>query len=111
LWNGTVWTRVSSTGPSARFGAGIAYDMKHGEVVLFGGVDSTNRKLNDTWLWNGERWRRAEGTRPPPPRSEGYLAYDEKRGVVVLFGGEGAATVPTLGDTWEWNGVGWTRVR
>jgi hypothetical protein len=110
-WNGSQWTRVSSTGPSPRFGAGIAYDMKRAETILFGGVDSTNQKLNDTWRWNGTAWRRAEATAAPPVRSEGYLAYDERRGVIVLFGGEGVEAVPTLGDTWEWNGTRWTRVR
>jgi hypothetical protein len=28
---------------------------------------------------------------------------------MVMFGGEGANVVPTLGDTWEWNGTQWTQ--
>ncbi len=107
----TTPPRVARTGAPARFGAGIAYDSKRGETILFGGVDSANTKLNDTWRWDGQSWRRAEVTLAPPPRSEGYLAYDEARGVVVMFGGGGVAVVPTLGDTWEWNGTQWTKVR
>ncbi len=110
-WNGARWARVARSGPPARFGAGIAYDGKRGETILFGGVDSANTKLDDTWRWDGRSWRRAESALAPSPRSEGYLAYDEARGVVVMFGGEGAVVVPTLGDTWEWNGTGWTKVR
>jgi hypothetical protein len=110
-WNAVRWTRVASNGPPARFGAGIAYDSRRGETILFGGVDSANTKLNDTWRWDGQNWSRAESALVPPPRSEGYLAYDEARSVVVMFGGEGVAVVPTLGDTWEWNGMRWTKVR
>ncbi len=43
---------------------------------------------------------------PPSQRERFAMAYDAGRGRVVLFGGlEGAP----LGDTWEWNGVGWSR--
>lgn len=110
-WDRTRWTRVSTTGPSPRFGAGIAYDSKRGETILFGGVDSTNQKLNDTWRWNGRTWRLAPTSLAPPGRSEGYLAFDAARSVIVMFGGEGAAVVPTLGDTWEWNGEHWRQVK
>lgn len=109
-WDGTRWSRAAGDGPAPRFGAGMAYDARRGESVLFGGLDSTNGKLNDTWLWNGHRWRQAEPGDAPPARSEGYLAYDESRDVTVMFGGEGAQTVPSLGDTWEWNGTRWKRV-
>lgn len=109
-WDGSHWTRASSSGPTARFGAGMTYDAMRGVSVLFGGADSTNQKLDDTWLWDGGSWRRVETSSAPAPRTEGYLAYDERRGVSVLFGGEGAEVIPTLGDTWEWNGTRWTRV-
>ena len=110
-WNGQEWTRVASTGPSPRFGAGMANDAARHEVVLFGGVDSSNVKLNDTWRWDGRRWRLETPSVAPPPRSEGYMAYDEARRVVVMFGGEGVKVVPTLGDTWEWDGSMWKRAR
>ena len=109
--HGSEWTRVTTDGPPARFGAGIAYDAKRGVTVLFGGADSTDRRLDDTWLWDGRRWRRVDAATAPAPRSEGHLAYDEARAVVVMFGGEGVPTIPTLGDTWEWDGARWTKVR
>lgn len=109
-WHDARWTRVASTGPSPRFGAGIAYDARRGVTVIFGGVDSTNRKLDDTWTWDGRAWQRAATGPAPSPRSEGYLAFDAARGVTVLFGGEGPVPVPTLGDTWEWDGARWRRM-
>ena len=110
-WNGARWSRVSNTGPSARFGHGMAYDAARHESVVFGGVDSTNQKLNDSWRWNGRSWRRAETSVAPSPRSEGHLAFDASRGVIVMIGGEGEQTIPTLNDTWEWDGSRWKRVR
>lgn len=109
-WNGAHWARIDTTSrPPARFGASVAYDQKRGETILFGGTGADDRKLNDTWRFDGRVWRRAETTDAPAPRSEGYLAYDEARAVTVMFGGEGSVTVPTLGDTWEWDGVKWTK--
>jgi hypothetical protein len=35
---------------------------------------------------------------------------DDARGVIVMFGGEAEQTIPTLGDTWEWNGSQWKQV-
>lgn len=109
-WNGASWTKVATAGPAARFGAGIAYDAVRHETILFGGTDSSNTKLNDTWRWDGRRWQGAEVGLAPVPRSEGYLAYDSARGIIVMFGGEGAVNFPSLGDTWEWNGVRWKSV-
>jgi hypothetical protein len=109
-WNGTAWTRVATrVTPPARFGAGMAYDRQRGETIVFGGVGADDRKLDDTWRFDGRRWSRAQTRSSPAPRSEGYLAYDDARARMVMFGGEGANVVPTLGDTWEWNGTQWTQ--
>ena len=39
------------------------------------------------------------------------MAYDPERDVFVMFGGLGHGEATTasnfLGDTWEWDGVGW----
>jgi hypothetical protein len=39
------------------------------------------------------------------PRTFHRMAYDSDRGRVVLFGGLGSSV---YGDTWEWDGAGWT---
>lgn len=48
------WTDVSASGPSARHGASAAYDATTRQVVVYGG----NGPSNETWAWNGSRWRR-----------------------------------------------------
>src|SRR5262249_16874231 len=48
---------------------------------------------------------------PPAPgaRDKGSLAYDGMRGQVVLFGGCcDENTGASFGDTWTWDGTGWT---
>jgi len=44
----------------------------------------------------------------PTARSGAALAYDGARQRVVLFGGKGASV--SFADTWEWDGVSWTRI-
>lgn len=102
-FDGDAWTRVATSGPSARLGAAMAHDAARGVVVLFGGNDGTYR--NDTWEWDGARWRRASTT-GPSVRGRHAMAYDSARGVTVLFGGNPRS----LGDTWEWNGSKWRQV-
>lgn len=107
--NGAVWTERRVAGPSARSGAGVAYDSKRGLVIIFGGVDSDGF-FGDTWSWNGSAWRKLAES-GPEPRGMGYLAYDAQRDRVVLFGGRKGWPDGDLNDTWEWDGAQWKRVR
>jgi hypothetical protein len=45
----------------------------------------------------------------PPPRMWGVMVYDEKRGVHVLFGGSGGGAATMFNDTWEYDGITWTK--
>ena len=44
----------------------------------------------------------------PPARSLAAMAYDDSTHTVVMFGGIGPSGA-TLGDTWTWDGSGWTQ--
>jgi hypothetical protein len=49
-WDGTVWTQLSSTGPSPRESPGLAFDSGRGVNVIFGGLDNVaNTSRGDTW--------------------------------------------------------------
>ena len=103
-WDGTNWTTVATTGPSARYGAAAAFDPAHSQGVLFGGNDGAGNALNDTWLWNGTSWSQASPTTVPGSRWNASMAWDGKH--IVMFGG-------TIGDgdygeTWIWDGTNWT---
>ncbi|HUQ83442.1 MAG TPA: hypothetical protein VM076_19970 [Gemmatimonadaceae bacterium] len=105
-WDGTRWTRLSTSGPSARDDAVLVYDATRQRTVLFGGR-SGQTLLNDTWEWDGATWTQKAGT-APEARLHAIGAFDAARGVVRMYGGVGADDVPRT-DTWEWNGTTWTR--
>jgi hypothetical protein len=47
--NGTTWSKLPGSGPSARGYVGMTFDAKRGKVVLFGGLDSNYVNQGDTW--------------------------------------------------------------
>ena len=110
-WDGSNWsllTPVASPNPP-RYGTGLAYHSATDRTVLFGGSDAFNgaTALSDTWELsrNGQgAW--VERRTTPEARSYMALAEDPVRGSVVLFGGRTPSD--NLGDTWEWDGDGWT---
>jgi hypothetical protein len=61
-WTGAEWRKLadtSSEGPAPRAMGHLAYDHRRDRVVLFGGRNGwPDGDLNDTWEWDGVRWRR-----------------------------------------------------
>ncbi|HET8542665.1 MAG TPA: kelch repeat-containing protein [Anaeromyxobacter sp.] len=97
--------------PPARSSHAMAYDSARGLVVMFGGEDSTGKRLDDTWEWNGMVWanRTPTGTASPVARSGHGMVYDAARNRVVLYGGIDASGAKRA-DTWEWDGATWALV-
>ncbi len=49
-WNGATWTELSPvTSPSGRWAGSMAFDAAQGQVIMFGGQDSSGNNLSDTW--------------------------------------------------------------
>ncbi len=118
-WDGMNWTQVCGTGtgcsgPSARLNHAMAYDPGSGRVILHGGCTAfqvtCSVRSDETWTWNGSAWSRVCGSGTAcnaPSLSRHALAHDPTRNRLVLFGGhDGSYT----GETWEWNGSGWSMV-
>jgi hypothetical protein len=60
-WDGTHWTELAASGPTARGGQpGLTYDSARDRLVLFGGGN-----LDGTWEWDGQRWTLVDD---PPQR-------------------------------------------
>jgi hypothetical protein len=92
---------------SARKGSCMAYDARHGVVVLFGGFDSDQQRLfGETWEWDGKDWRLGLG---PPKRRSCAMAYDAAHDEILMFGGtvadEDGGVRRTAGDTWTYQTV------
>jgi hypothetical protein len=90
----------------------MAYDAARHRLTLYGGqIFAANSSMGDTWEWDGSAWsqRAAAG---PIQAAYPALAYDAARQRTVLFGGL-LPTGPQWSsygvDTWEWNGVTWTK--
>lgn len=107
-WNGTAWSQVTGSGPSARKNVMMAFDSDRGVTVLFGGFNSGG-VLGDTWEWNGIAWVQRTIAGPnPPARRTGSMCFDSARNRVVLYSGlDNSGTI--LGDTWEYDGSSWTQ--
>jgi hypothetical protein len=102
------WTnQAPAAHPTARFDTSMAYDAATSTVVLFGGRDSSNAIVGDTWTWDGTTWTKQHPATSPPARIDGAMAYDAATGTVVLFGGFNGRN--DLADTWTWDGTTWTK--
>jgi len=83
----------------------MAYDSLRGITILFGGFDTNNAVMNDTWQLDNHGWKKLTPAHTPGARYAHSLSYDASRGKIVLFGGKDAGS--TFSDTWEWNGTDW----
>jgi hypothetical protein len=106
-WDGTEWTQIADTGPTARRAHALAYDSARNRVVLFGGSTAANPAVGDTWEWDGTEWTQVQDVGPSARRAHA-MAFDPTASRVVLFGG-GNANGAGLGDTWLWDGTDWTQ--
>jgi hypothetical protein len=57
--------------------------------------------LNDTWVFDGQRWDLVNLPTQPPARYGHMMFYDAKRQSIILFGGAGDEGL--LQDMWELN--------
>jgi len=56
--DGASWkVLATAAAPPARIGATASFDPNSGAVILFGGSSQGGVLLNDTWAWDGSRWR------------------------------------------------------
>lgn len=117
-WQGSAWRCLVEAGPPPRTFAASAYDplteteyLFGGNRVLFGTDTSANTFLADLWTWHRGRWT-SHPESGPAARAEAVMAFDPRRRKLVLFGGysttDGRQT--RFGDTWEWDGRGWSQV-
>jgi hypothetical protein len=95
--------------PLGREEMGLAYDVDHQVLVLFGGIATFSQDfeyLGDTWTWDGSAWSRRRPSQSPPAGYGASMVYVAGQHEVVLFGGSDGQTVSD--QTWTWDGADWT---
>ena len=116
-WDGVTWTQQFPpvSPPGRQFDTqGMAYDAATRTVIFFGGLESNDDVLGDTWVWNGvtKTWTQQLPVSSPSARRT-MIAYDAANRTVVLFGGDIRNGDNGLGiylnDTWTWDGTTWTQ--
>lgn len=111
-WNGINWTQAATTGPSARFGATMAFDSIASDIKLFGGNTSgpSGGEQNDLWRWNGLAWSQITTSVAPPARRLHQMTFDRARNELIIFGGITGST-GNRSDTWAYRpNSGWMEV-
>lgn len=89
------------TGPGARVGAAMGYDPVRKVVVMFGGAKDGifPNGLDDTWLWDGDRWTEAHPEHRPGANPELFqMAFDTSQQVLLMIDGN---------LLWAWDGSDW----
>lgn len=120
VWDGTNWKKMKPVNiPPARTFAAMAYDPTHHQIVMFGGMDLNLARtghyvFDDTWLWDGNNWTKAEPKGDWPEARQGAgLDYDQSHERLVLFSGY-VYSSPEIGspafDSWIWDGSHWTKL-
>jgi Galactose oxidase, central domain len=94
-FDGMSWSKCTSTnclsvGPSARYGASMAFDPATGTLVMYGGCSSTGCPSGETWSFdpaNGGVWFLLLSSSPAPARMQAAMTYDPQAGALLLWGG------------------------
>ncbi len=91
VWQSDGWRPVvAGQVPLARHDPSIAYDPDARELVLFGGVQATGEAgatlvpLEDTWVWNGAKWKACPQHAAPVCGIHSLMAFDPTRHQMLL---------------------------
>jgi len=99
VWNGTTWFAADQSPVGGQEQWMVADTVRQRLVLLRGG---------QTWEWDG-RWRVA-AVGAPANKTGLALAFDRGRARTVSFGGTSTPTTTAIrNETWEWDGLTWTR--
>jgi hypothetical protein len=102
LFDGTNWSKFTSTSPAWRADSVMDYDAARDRMVMHGGGLSS-APLDETWELAGNVWTQAANTPTDvhgPATTQQSMVYDPVHARIVLFGGQptsGRALVYTYG--------------
>ena len=104
------WTlKPTVTNPGLRLDQGIVYDPIRQRTVMFGGLSTGNRPINETWTYDGTDWTKLSPSTNPPKLLGMAMYYDSQRQCIYLFGGMDEAR-KLRNQTWRFDGMNWEEV-
>lgn len=105
----THWSAAApAASPPQDEGAAMAYDMRTGQLVLFGGR-TEGRLRAETWAYDGSSWAKQSPVTHPSGREGASAAYDPATGQLLLFGG--MTSTGLSAETWAYEGSsGWVKL-
>jgi hypothetical protein len=107
------WTQFAPSAPPGRLACAASATDATGNVLMFGGktFPASGFVTNRTWTFDGTNWTLRAAATSPPATWGARLACDTARNVVVMYGGyQIAETYPPQDQTWEYDGIDWTRI-
>jgi hypothetical protein len=97
----STWALIpTSSGPTGRHGATMAYDTQLKKTVLYGGTVNLSTALRDTWEYGAQGWTESNVSGGPASGSAAVV-FDSVRTRSMLVG--------TDGSVWAWNGSIWAQ--
>ncbi len=100
-----AWTEMGpSPSPSPRIGAGMVYDSRSDQIILFGGHNA--QCYGDTWAYDldSNTWTEVTPAGSPGARAWQAMVYDSESSRIVMFGGDDNCSPGNhLGDTWTYD--------
>jgi len=107
-WDGTNWISVESlTGGGLVFGAALAYDADHDQMVYFGGTTITGLTRASTLIFISQIWLDISSSAiDPAPRSLFAFVSDPVHSTIWMFGG--IDDLQTFTDFWKYQNGHWT---
>jgi len=103
-----IWRQLEFPAlPPPRRGFALTLDTDSQDALLFGGYNSTEGFLNDTWWTDGLQWTKVGVNTTPLGRIFPNLVYDEGHGEAILYGGYNESEF--LGTTFTWVPYAWTQ--
>lgn len=108
-YNGTEWRLVSTTGPTPRNDAAMAYDPVRERVFLHGGssVSFPRHALADLWEWDGKAWTAVQSSNRTPALIGHSMAIVPNFGLLLTHGKPSDNTSEISDRTWRFDGTGW----
>ena len=104
-FDGANWVQIATDGPLV-LNPTLTWDGTRNEVLMLGMAEDGKTVM---YRYLGSTWERIQPEALPECVSLTGMVWQEHNGKVLVAGG-GCINGNALGQTWEWDGVNWTKI-